>query len=266
MAGMVGIIALLVVLAAVFVIFVVVIPIPLWIAAIFSGVRVSVFGLVGMRLRRVPPQVILSALIQARKAGLEGISSNALEAHYLAGGNVFRVIFALVAADKAGIPLTLQRATAIDLAGRDVLEAVKMSVNPKVIETPVVAAVAQDGIQLQAVARVTVRARNYSPHTNSWYPNRVQLQVHNASMKTTLVETSGDGFCPGNFEAYVSNSANATTKNNGSSANNDWQTLELEFTAPAGGSVSLGIFINNQGVTDSWHAVLIDDFRMEYVK
>lgn len=114
--------------------------------------------------------------------------------------------------------------------------------------------------------RVTVRARNYSPHTNSWYPNRVQLQVHNASMKTTLVETSGDGFCPGNFEAYVSNSANATTKNNGSSANNDWQTLELEFTAPAGGSVSLGIFINNQGVTDSWHAVLIDDFRMEYVK
>ena len=158
MAGMVGIIALLVVLAAVFVIFVVVIPIPLWIAAIFSGVRVSVFGLVGMRLRRVPPQVILSALIQARKAGLEGISSNALEAHYLAGGNVFRVIFALVAADKAGIPLTLQRATAIDLAGRDVLEAVKMSVNPKVIETPVVAAVAQDGIQLQAVARVTVRA------------------------------------------------------------------------------------------------------------
>ncbi len=158
MAGMVGIIALLVVLAAIFVVFVVVIPIPLWIAAIFSGVRVSVFGLVGMRLRRVPPQVILSALIQARKAGLEGINSNALEAHYLAGGNVFRVIFALVAADKAGIPLTLQRATAIDLAGRDVLEAVKMSVNPKVIETPVVAAVAQDGIQLQAVARVTVRA------------------------------------------------------------------------------------------------------------
>ena len=155
---MVGIIALLVVLAAIFVVFVVVIPIPLWIAAIFSGVRVSVFGLVGMRLRRVPPQVILSALIQARKAGLEGINSNALEAHYLAGGNVFRVIFALVAADKAGIPLTLQRATAIDLAGRDVLEAVKMSVNPKVIETPVVAAVAQDGIQLQAVARVTVRA------------------------------------------------------------------------------------------------------------
>lgn len=117
--------------------------------------------------------------------------------------------------------------------------------------------------------RVTVRARNYSPHTGKWYPNRVQLQVHGATMKKPLVETSlseNDGFSPGNFEAYVSNYANATTKNNGSSANNNWQTLSLEFTAPAGGAVSMGIFINNQGVTDSWHAVLIDDFRMEYIK
>lgn len=136
--------------------FSVVIPIPLWIAAIFSGVSVSVFSLVGMRLRRVPPQVILSAMIQSKKAGLN-ISSNDLEAHFLAGGDVFRVIFALVAADKANIELSFQRATAIDLAGRNVLEAVKMSVNPKVIETPIVTAVAKNGIQLRAIARVTVR-------------------------------------------------------------------------------------------------------------
>ena len=139
------------------ILFGVIIPLPLWIAAIFSGVHVPISAMIGMRLRRVPPQVILSSMIQAQKAGLQ-VTSNALEAHYLAGGNVFRVIFALVAADKAGIPLTFQRATAIDLAGRNVLEAVKMSVNPKVIETPLVTAVAQDGIQLQAVARVTVRA------------------------------------------------------------------------------------------------------------
>ncbi len=136
--------------------FSVVIPIPLWIAAIFSGVSISVFSLVGMRLRRVPPQVILSAMIQSKKAGLN-ISSNDLEAHFLAGGDVFRVIFALVAADKANIELSFQRATAIDLAGRNVLEAVKMSVNPKVIETPIVTAVAKNGIQLRAIARVTVR-------------------------------------------------------------------------------------------------------------
>ena len=139
------------------ILFGVIIPLPLWIAAIFSGVHVPISAMIGMRLRRVPPQVILSSMIQAQKAGLQ-VTSNALEAHYLAGGNVFRVIFALVAADKAGIPLTFQRATAIDLAGRNVLEAVKMSVNPKVSETPLVTAVAQDGIQLQAVARVTVRA------------------------------------------------------------------------------------------------------------
>ena len=136
---------------------VVIIPIPLWVAALLSGVRVSVGSLVGMRMRRVPPQVILSALIQSKKAGIT-VDSNALEAHYLAGGNVFRVVLALIAADKANIELSLQRATAIDLAGRDVLEAVKMSVNPKVIETPEVAAMAKDGIQVKAIARVTVRA------------------------------------------------------------------------------------------------------------
>ncbi|MFA7230030.1 MAG: flotillin-like protein FloA [Victivallaceae bacterium] len=153
----IAIVVMIVAFIAFLVIFSVVIPIPLWIAAVFSGVKISVFSLVGMRLRRVPPQVILSAMIQSKKAGLE-VSSNDLEAHYLAGGNVFRVIYALVAADKANIPLSLQRATAIDLAGRNVLEAVKMSVNPKVIATPMVTAVAKDGIQLQATARVTVRA------------------------------------------------------------------------------------------------------------
>ena len=140
------------------IIFCVVIPIPLWIAAVFSGVRIKISSLIGMRLRRVPPNIILSAMIQAKKADLHDVSSDALEAHYLAGGHVLRVIFALVAADKARIPLTLQKATAIDLAGRDVLDAVKMSVNPRVIETPMVTAVAQDGIQLIAIARITVRA------------------------------------------------------------------------------------------------------------
>ncbi|MBR2510475.1 MAG: flotillin-like protein FloA [Lentisphaeria bacterium] len=140
------------------ILFCVIIPIPLWIAAVFSGVRVKISSLIGMRLRRVPPQIILSAMIQAKKADLHDVTSDALEAHYLAGGHVLRVIFALVAADKARIPLTLQKATAIDLAGRDVLDAVKMSVNPRVIETPMVTAVAQDGIQLIAIARITVRA------------------------------------------------------------------------------------------------------------
>lgn len=137
--------------------FLVVIPVRHWVAALCSGVPVGIFTLIGMRLRQVPPHLIVDAMIQAHKAGI-GLSTDVLEAHFLAGGNVMRVVAALVAADKANIALSIQRATAIDLAGRNVLEAVKMSVNPKVIETPVVAAVAQDGIQLQAVARVTVRA------------------------------------------------------------------------------------------------------------
>ena len=140
-----------------FILFSAVIPIPLWIAAIFSGVDVSLFSLVGMRLRRVPPKVVIIAMIQSKKAGID-ITSDAIEAHFLAGGNVFRVVNALVAADKAELDLSWKRATAIDLAGRDVLEAVKMSVIPKVIETPLVAAVAKDGIQVKAIARVTVRA------------------------------------------------------------------------------------------------------------
>ncbi len=133
------------------------IPLGLYITAISSGVKVRIFrDLVGMRLRKVPPQVIVRSLITANKAGIH-VESGKLEAHYLAGGNVTRVINALVSADKANLGLSFERATAIDLAGRDVLEAVKMSVLPKVIETPLVAAMAKNGIQLKAIARVTVR-------------------------------------------------------------------------------------------------------------
>lgn len=133
------------------------IPLGLWISAIAASVRVSIVTLIGMRLRRVPPHKIVLPLIKATKAGLD-LSINQLEAHYLAGGNVDRVVDAIIAAERAGIPLNFTRAAAIDLAGRDVLEAVQMSVNPKVIETPIVAAVAKDGIELKVKARVTVRA------------------------------------------------------------------------------------------------------------
>ncbi len=132
------------------------IPVPLWISAVAAGVHVNLLNLVGMRLRRVPPPLIVTQLISATKAGLS-ITSDALEAHYLAGGNVVAVVNALIAADKAAIPLTFERAAAIDLAGRNVLEAVKMSVLPKVITTPSIAAVAKDGIQVKAITRVTVR-------------------------------------------------------------------------------------------------------------
>lgn len=133
------------------------IPVGLWIASIAAGVPVGLINLIGMRLRRVVPAKIVLPLIKATKAGLK-VQVDKLEAHYLAGGNVDRVIDAWIAAERAGIPLTFERAAAIDLAGRDVLEAVRMSVNPKVIETPTVAAVAKDGIELKAKARVTVRA------------------------------------------------------------------------------------------------------------
>ncbi len=134
------------------------IPVGLWITAYFSGVRVRILrDLVGMRLRKVNPHLIIRPLISATKAGI-AVDINKLEAHYLAGGNVERVVNALISADKANINLSFERATAIDLAGRDVLEAVKLSVNPKVIETPLVAAVAKDGIQVKATSRVTVRA------------------------------------------------------------------------------------------------------------
>ncbi len=135
------------------------IPIGLWITAIAARVRIGLGSLVGMRLRKIPPSLIVNALINATKAGLD-ISSSMLETHFMAGGNVVRVVNALIAADKASIPLTFQQATAIDLAGRQVLDAVQTSVNPKVIDCPKtgnISAVAKDGIQLQARARVTVR-------------------------------------------------------------------------------------------------------------
>jgi uncharacterized protein YqfA (UPF0365 family) len=134
------------------------VPFVLWINAKASGVTVSLLQLFLMRLRKVPPYVIVNAMIEAHKAGLRNIARDLLEAHYLAGGHVAKVVHALVSATKANIDLSFQMAAAIDLAGRDVFEAVQMSVNPKVIDTPPVAAVSKDGIQLIAKARVTVRA------------------------------------------------------------------------------------------------------------
>ncbi|GAB3646716.1 flotillin-like protein FloA [Echinicola sediminis] len=133
------------------------VPVNLWITAIFANVKVGIGELIGMRIRKVPPSVIVNSMITATKAGL-ALTTNDLETHYLAGGNVPNVIRALISADKANINLSFKQATAIDLAGRDVFEAVQISVNPKVINTPSVAAVAADGIQLIAKARVTVRA------------------------------------------------------------------------------------------------------------
>ena len=134
------------------------IPINLWITALFSGVKLNpIKDLLGMRLRKVPPAKIVKPLITAHKAGID-VESQDLEAHFLAGGRVQQVVNALISADKANIELNFLRATAIDLAGRDVFEAVQVSVNPKVIETPPVSAVAKDGIQVRAIARVTVRA------------------------------------------------------------------------------------------------------------
>lgn len=156
LAGLVGSIGLLVAVLGVLALVLYLVPIPLWIAAWASGAYVGLFTLIAMRLRRVPPTTIVTARISAVKAGID-ISVNDLEAHFLAGGNVVRVVNAMISADKANIPLPFKRAAAIDLAGRNVLEAVQMSVIPKVIETPKIAAVAKDGIQLIAVSRVTVR-------------------------------------------------------------------------------------------------------------
>ena len=133
------------------------VPVGLWITARFSGVAVTIIELIGMRIRKVPPGIIVNSLITAIKAGLQ-VTTRELETHYMAGGDVQNVIRALISADKANIELSFKQATAINLAGRDVFEAVQISVNPKVITTSKVAAVAKDGIQLIAVARVTVRA------------------------------------------------------------------------------------------------------------
>lgn len=134
------------------------VPFFLWLSAKVSGVNISLIQLFLMRIRNVPPEIIVTSLIEAHKAGLNNISRDNLEAHYMTGGHVQRVVHALVSASKANIDLSFEKATAIDLAGRDVLEAVQTSVNPKVIDTPPVAAVAKNGIQLIAIARVTVRA------------------------------------------------------------------------------------------------------------
>ncbi len=134
------------------------VPFFLWINALSAGVHISLVQLFLMRLRRVPPRIVVYAMIEAHKAGLKDVTRDNLEAHFLAGGHVEEVVHALVSASKANIDLSFQMATAIDLAGRDVLQAVQMSVNPKVIDTPPVTAVAIDGIQLIAKARVTVRA------------------------------------------------------------------------------------------------------------
>jgi uncharacterized protein YqfA (UPF0365 family) len=156
MAGMTGGLGALIVVVAGLAFILYLVPIPLWISAWASGAYVGLFTLIAMRLRRVPPATVVTARISAVKAGLD-ISSNDLEAHFLAGGNVVRVVNAMISADKANIPLPFKRAAAIDLAGRNVLEAVQMSVLPKVIQTPKIAAVAKDGIQLIAVCLVTVR-------------------------------------------------------------------------------------------------------------
>ncbi len=152
----IGAIVLIGVIALVVILFFMFVPVGLWISSLAANVHVSIFNLIGMRLRRVVPSMIVMPLIKATKAGID-LQVNSLEAHYLAGGNVNKVVDALIAAERGGIELPFTKAAAIDLAGRDVLEAVKMSVNPKVIETSNVSAVAKDGIELLVKARVTVR-------------------------------------------------------------------------------------------------------------
>ena len=157
MKSIIGVVILIGVIMLLIVLFFIFVPVGLWISCLAANVKVSIFNMVGMRLRRVIPSAIVLPLIKARKAGLE-MSVNQLEAHYLAGGHVDNVVNALIASERAGIELPFEKAAAIDLAGRDVLDAVRMSVNPKVIETPNISAVAKDGIELLVKARVTVRA------------------------------------------------------------------------------------------------------------
>ena len=151
------VVVIIIAAVVVFAILLTFIPVGLWISALAAGVKIGIFTLIGMRLRRVVPNRIVNPLIKATKAGLM-VSVDKLEAHYLAGGNVDRVVNALIAAQRANIPLEFERAAAIDLAGRDVLQAVQMSVNPRVLETPKVSAVAKNGIEVIAKAKVTVRA------------------------------------------------------------------------------------------------------------
>lgn len=152
-----GVVLVVVVCIIALIVFLWLVPLNLWFQCVLNGVKISLIQLIFMRWRKVPPTIIVNAMINSKKAGLD-LSSDLLEAHYLAGGHVQRVVNALISADKANINLDFKSATAIDLAGRDVFEAVQMSVNPKVIDTPLVAAVASNGIQLIVKARVTVRA------------------------------------------------------------------------------------------------------------
>lgn len=152
-----GVILVVVVCIVALIVFLWLVPLNLWFQCVLNGVKISLIQLIFMRWRKVPPTIIVNAMINSKKAGLD-LSSDLLEAHYLAGGHVQRVVNALISADKANINLDFKSATAIDLAGRDVFEAVQMSVNPKVVDTPLVAAVASNGIQLIVKARVTVRA------------------------------------------------------------------------------------------------------------
>ena len=152
-----GVILVVVVCIVALIVFLWLVPLNLWFQCVLNGVKISLVQLIFMRWRKVPPTIIVNAMINSKKAGLD-LSSDLLEAHYLAGGHVQRVVNALISADKANINLDFKSATAIDLAGRDVFEAVQMSVNPKVLDTPSVAAVASNGIQLIVKARVTVRA------------------------------------------------------------------------------------------------------------
>lgn len=155
--GLIGVIVTILLVVIVLSIFFSFVPVGLWITALFSGVKVKISDLVGMRLRRVRPARIINPMIKATKAGLD-LKLNELEAHYLAGGNINAVVDALIAAQRANIALVFEQAAAIDLAGRDVFEAVQVSVNPKVIETPEITAVAKNGIEVRAKAKVTVRA------------------------------------------------------------------------------------------------------------
>jgi uncharacterized protein YqfA (UPF0365 family) len=157
MSATIGLVVLIGVISLLIVLFFTFVPVGLWISSLAANVKVSIFNLIGMRLRRVIPSKIVLPLIKATKAGLN-LHVNELEAHYLAGGNVDSVVNALIASERAGIELHFEKAAAIDLAGRDVFDAVRMSVNPKVIETSNVSAVAKDGIELLVKARVTVRA------------------------------------------------------------------------------------------------------------
>ena len=157
MPGSVSLILTIVIVLVLLSLFFTFVPVGLWVTAFFAGVKIKISTLIGMRLRRVSPSRIINPLIKATKAGLD-LNANQLEAHYLAGGNVNTLVDALIAAQRAEIPLDFDRGAAIDLAGRNVLEAVQVSVNPKVIETPLISAVAMDGIEVIAKAKVTVRA------------------------------------------------------------------------------------------------------------